>query len=207
MGATHDISLSNEASLFKVTVGHMSLGVVKGHKVILDIGRKRLLPDMRGPVRVIAHSTHVGFGSISGSQQCRLLGDKLHEVGWPGAEASSQMSKVSDVGAEVLSDVDLVALALGVGQLEGAEQACQSRDGAGDVLPFLGADMRALSQIIKCVCKSGLAMRWELQGLMHSVKDPPKDEFLGAPAPIFLEELLQGDRFIPESMPESPRTQ
>ena len=31
---------------------------------------------------------------------------------------------------------------------------------------------------------------------MHSVEDPPEDEFLGAPAAIPLEELLQGNSFV-----------
>ena len=31
VGVTHDIGLSNESSLFEVAVGHVALGIVKGH--------------------------------------------------------------------------------------------------------------------------------------------------------------------------------
>ena len=112
IGLTHNVGLGNEPSMFEVTVSDKALGVVEGHQVVLDVSCERLLPDVRVQGGVKEHASHTWLGSISGSQQCRLLGDKLHEVGWPGAEASSQMSKVSDVGAEVLSDVDLVALPL-----------------------------------------------------------------------------------------------
>ena len=49
--------------------------------------------------------------------------DELSEVGWPSAQAGGQVSKVRDVCAEVLSDVDLVSLCFGEDQLERAEQA------------------------------------------------------------------------------------
>ena len=48
VGVTHDIGLGNEASLFKVTVGDMALGIDKRDEVSLDVMRKRHLPDMRG---------------------------------------------------------------------------------------------------------------------------------------------------------------
>ena len=39
-------------------------------------------------------------------------------------------------------------------------------------------------------------VRREFQSLTHSVEDPSKDEFPGAPAAIPLEELFQGDGFV-----------
>ena len=66
MGVTHDISLSNEAGLFEVAVGHVPFGVFKGHEVILDIKGEWALPDMWSPSWVKAHSAHARFGSISG---------------------------------------------------------------------------------------------------------------------------------------------
>ena len=59
------------------------------------------------------HPTHPGFGSISGPQQRRSLGDNLCEVDGLCAEASSQASEVHDVGPEMLSDLDMVPLCLG----------------------------------------------------------------------------------------------
>ena len=82
-----------------------------------------ILPDVWSPSWVKVHSTHAGFGCISGPQQHGLLRDELSEVGRPRAQAGGQMSKVHDVGMKVLSDVDVVSLCLGEGQLESAEQA------------------------------------------------------------------------------------
>ena len=134
-----------------VAVSDKALGVVEGHQVVLDVGCKWLVPDMRGQGGVEECPTHAWLGCISGSQQRGLLGDNFSEVSWPRAETSSQASKVIDVSMQVPSDSDMVTLGLGEGQLQSAEQASQSGDGAGDeaelaqdALPFLGADPRAV---------------------------------------------------------------
>ena len=64
------------------------------------------------------------------------------------------MGKVNDVGMQVLSDSDMVTLGLGEGQLQSAEQARRSRDGAGDeaelaqdAFPFLGEWLKRPSKM------------------------------------------------------------
>ena len=147
MGLIHDVGLGDESSMFKVAVSDKARGVVKGHQVVLDVSHEWLLPDVRVLKGVKEHTSHAWFGSVSGSQQCGLLGDNLSEVSQPKTEAGGQAGKVNDVGMQVPSDSDMVTLGLGEGQLQSAEQASRSRDGAGDeaelaqdVFPFLGAD-------------------------------------------------------------------
>ena len=73
--------------------------------------------------------------------------DNLSEVSQLRTEAGGQAGKVNDVGMQVPSDLDTVTLGLGEGQLQSAEQARRSRDGAEDkvelaqdAFPFLEAD-------------------------------------------------------------------
>ena len=82
--------MSELAGLLQVTVGDGPLWIVKGHKVGLDIGRKRLAPRVRVAFVVIEHASHAGFGRISGAQEGRFLGHDLCQVGRSLAEAGGE---------------------------------------------------------------------------------------------------------------------
>ena len=64
-----------------------------------------------------------------------------------------------------------------------------------DLLPFSKGDMFAVFQGGEEFCQLLLLVAWELQNLVNGVNDPPQDFFVGAPAAVSLQQLLEGHSF------------
>ena len=123
--------LSELAGLLQVTIRDGALRVVEGHKVGLDVGRKRLAPCVRVAVVVVEHSSHAGLGSVGGAQERRFLGHYFCQVGGSLAETGSERGEGVYVAAKVAVDGDSVGAGSSEGQLQGAEEASAARDGGG----------------------------------------------------------------------------
>ena len=63
----HDVDLSKQSRMFKVTISDSTSRVCLGHKVLLDVLGKWAAPKVALPLRVIVHPSHAGLGGVSGS--------------------------------------------------------------------------------------------------------------------------------------------
>ena len=76
--------------MLKVTVGDLTIWVVLGDEVSLDVVWERKLPDVGLFVVVQVDTTHSNFGGVGGSKKCWCLRDYLGEVSGSLAQAGSQ---------------------------------------------------------------------------------------------------------------------
>lgn len=75
-----DISLGNQSSLLKVTVGEPTVGVGVGHHFRLDPTGERGSPEDGGVALREDHTTHTSLGSIHSAQDSRGIRYNLSQA-------------------------------------------------------------------------------------------------------------------------------
>jgi hypothetical protein len=125
----HDVCLGQDGSVFQVTVGDASMGVVRGDQVGLDVSGEGVSPVVALSRVVEEDSAHASASGISGANERGRLGNKLRNVGGTCAEAGCQAAKGREAGLHEGVEPDPVGSRLVLSPLEGTEQASGARDG------------------------------------------------------------------------------
>ena len=86
VGERHQRGLGHESTVFEVAVGNGSREVCRGHQSLLHREGEGVAPQVSIVFGVEVDPAHAHFGSVSGPQQRRLLGDDLSQVGRAVAE-------------------------------------------------------------------------------------------------------------------------
>ena len=109
--------------MFQVAVGEVALGVVEGDETTLDVVREGEPPQVAVAKGVEEHTSHSGFGGISGSQERRVLRHELGKVGRAVSQASSKRCEGVDMSAQGFGDADATVGHSIECHLQGAEQS------------------------------------------------------------------------------------
>lgn len=123
------VDLAKKASMLQVAVGHVTKGVVNADQGVLNVLREGVAPIVALTVGIKEDPAHASFGSVSGTQQRRLLGHQLSQVSGARAEAGSEATEGVEAAADESVDADAVAASLVLSPLESTEEACGARDG------------------------------------------------------------------------------
>ena len=197
------VDLAKKASMLQVAVGHVTVRVVNADQGILNVLREGMAPIVALAVGIEEDPAHASFGSVSGTQQGRLLGYQLGQVSGARAEAGSEATEGVEAAADEGVDADAVVACLVLSPLQGTEETGGARDGdrheaqfAQEAAPLFGAHAPQGEQFSEDVVQSLLAVRRQLQGLAHGVDNPPEDELTGAPAAVARQKFLQGHGFV-----------
>ena len=112
-------------------------------------------------------------------------------------DALGEVFKVSEVVAQVGSDMHAVPVGIGDAKLKCAKEPGASWDGrphklelTKEVLPLLEANLLFVSKGIKDGKDPSFAVVSEFEGAQGRVEDPAKDFFALHPAPITFERFL-----------------